>query len=111
MVGSGERRIALFIDFENLVTNTGISPSTFDLEPSADLQALLGVHKRWVCNLSWSYARSGDAKVLKLTEEADTIAMLKPVSKSASNERTRYTPNSSNFPNNSNFPRRLQFPF
>ncbi len=30
------RRIALFIDFENLVTNTGITPSNFDLQPSVD---------------------------------------------------------------------------
>lgn len=30
------RRIALFIDFENLVTNTGITPSSFDLQPSLD---------------------------------------------------------------------------
>jgi len=36
-VSSSERRIALFIDFENLVTNTGISPSSFDLRPSLDL--------------------------------------------------------------------------
>src|SRR3954466_2011075 len=36
-VTSSERRIALFIDFENLVTNTGISPSSFDLRPSLDL--------------------------------------------------------------------------
>src|SRR5436309_3477157 len=35
MVSDKERRIALFIDFENLVTNTGISPSTFDLPPAA----------------------------------------------------------------------------
>ena len=31
-----ERRIALFIDFENLVTNTAISPATFDLRPALD---------------------------------------------------------------------------
>jgi hypothetical protein len=36
-VSSSERRIALFIDFENLVTNTGISPSNFDLRPTLDL--------------------------------------------------------------------------
>ncbi len=30
------RRIALFIDFENLVTNTGITPSSFDIQPSLD---------------------------------------------------------------------------
>ena len=31
-----ERRIALFIDFENLVTNTGITASNFDLQPALD---------------------------------------------------------------------------
>jgi uncharacterized LabA/DUF88 family protein len=31
-----ERRIALFLDFENLVTNTGISPGAFDLQPALD---------------------------------------------------------------------------
>jgi uncharacterized LabA/DUF88 family protein len=30
------RRIALFIDFENLVTNTGITPSNFDLQQPLD---------------------------------------------------------------------------
>jgi len=36
MVSEKERRVALFIDFENLVTNTGISPATFDLQPAMD---------------------------------------------------------------------------
>ena len=30
------QRIALFIDFENLVTRTGLSPETFDLQPALD---------------------------------------------------------------------------
>jgi uncharacterized LabA/DUF88 family protein len=33
---SGDQRIALFIDFENLVTRTGISPESFDLQPALD---------------------------------------------------------------------------
>jgi uncharacterized LabA/DUF88 family protein len=33
---AGDQRIALFIDFENLVTRTGISPETFDLQPAVD---------------------------------------------------------------------------
>jgi uncharacterized LabA/DUF88 family protein len=33
---SGDQRIALFIDFENLVTRTGISPDAFDLQPALD---------------------------------------------------------------------------
>ena len=36
MADPSARRIALFIDFENLVTNTGITPSSFDLQPSLD---------------------------------------------------------------------------
>lgn len=36
MTDIAARRIALFIDFENLVTNTGITPSSFDLQPSLD---------------------------------------------------------------------------
>ncbi len=33
---SGDQRIALFIDFENLVTRTGISADAFDLQPALD---------------------------------------------------------------------------
>jgi uncharacterized LabA/DUF88 family protein len=33
---SGDQRIALFIDFENLVTRTGIAPESFDLQPTLD---------------------------------------------------------------------------
>ncbi|MBM4380618.1 MAG: NYN domain-containing protein [Deltaproteobacteria bacterium] len=36
MANPNDHRLALFIDFENLVTNTGISPSAFDLQPSLD---------------------------------------------------------------------------
>jgi uncharacterized LabA/DUF88 family protein len=31
-----ERRIAIFLDFENLVTNTGITAASFDLQPALD---------------------------------------------------------------------------
>ena len=31
-----QRRIAIFLDFENLVTNTGITAANFDLKPSVD---------------------------------------------------------------------------
>ena len=35
MKGEGQdQRIALFVDFENLVTRTGIAPETFDLQPA-----------------------------------------------------------------------------
>jgi uncharacterized LabA/DUF88 family protein len=33
---SGDQRIALFIDFENLVTRTGLPASSFDLQPALD---------------------------------------------------------------------------
>src|SRR5687768_7626887 len=51
---STDRRIALFIDFENLVTNTGISPSSFDLRPSTDLLLERGkvIFRRAYCD--WS---------------------------------------------------------
>jgi hypothetical protein len=32
-----DQRIALFIDFENLVTRTGLDPDTFDLQPALDV--------------------------------------------------------------------------
>jgi uncharacterized LabA/DUF88 family protein len=55
-----ERRIALFIDFENLVTNTGITASTFDLQPSLDRLLEQGkvIFRRAYCD--WSRFR--DAK-------------------------------------------------
>jgi len=33
---ANDQRIALFIDFENLVTRTGIEPDAFDLQPALD---------------------------------------------------------------------------
>ena len=33
---SQAQRIALFVDFENLVTRTGIAPEAFDLQPAID---------------------------------------------------------------------------
>jgi uncharacterized LabA/DUF88 family protein len=33
---TGDQRIALFIDFENLVTRTGLAADTFDLQPALD---------------------------------------------------------------------------
>jgi uncharacterized LabA/DUF88 family protein len=55
-----ESRIALFLDFENLVTNTGISASGFDLQPSMDRLLEKGkvVFRRAYCD--WS--RFADAK-------------------------------------------------
>ncbi len=49
-----ERRIALFIDFENLVTNTGITAAAFDLKPSLDALLEKGkvIFRRAYCD--WS---------------------------------------------------------
>lgn len=51
------RRIALFIDFENLVTNTGITAANFDIEPSLDRLLETGrvIFRRAYCD--WSRFR------------------------------------------------------
>jgi len=63
MVSDIERRIALFIDFENLVTNTGISPSTFDLQPAMDRLLERGkvVFRRAYCD--WSRFREATRRL------------------------------------------------
>ncbi|MBU8897182.1 NYN domain-containing protein [Corallococcus sp. M34] len=60
MDGRTEHRIALFLDFENLVTNTGISAGSFDLQPSLDRLLEKGkvVFRRAYCD--WS--RFSEAK-------------------------------------------------
>jgi uncharacterized protein (TIGR00288 family) len=57
MSETAARRIALFIDFENLVTNTGITPSSFDLQPSLDRLLEKGkvIFRRAYCD--WSRFR------------------------------------------------------
>jgi len=56
-----ERRMALFIDFENLVTNTGISSPNFNIQPALDRLLEKGkvIFRRAYCD--WS--RFKDAKV------------------------------------------------
>jgi uncharacterized LabA/DUF88 family protein len=63
MVSDTERRIALFIDFENLVTNTGISPATFDLQPAMDRLLEKGkvVFRRAYCD--WSRFREATRRL------------------------------------------------
>jgi len=63
MVSESERRIALFIDFENLVTNTGISPATFDLQPAMDRLLERGkvVFRRAYCD--WSRFREAPRRL------------------------------------------------
>jgi uncharacterized LabA/DUF88 family protein len=58
--GTNLHRIALFLDFENLVTNTGISATGFDLQPSIDRLLEKGkvVFRRAYCD--WS--RFAEAK-------------------------------------------------
>ena len=55
-----DHRMALFIDFENLVTNTGITAATFDLRPSMDRLLERGkvIFKRAYCD----WTRFKDAK-------------------------------------------------
>ena len=58
---TGEARIALFIDFENLVTNTGITAANFDLRPSLDRLLERGkvIFRRAYCD--WSRFRDAKA--------------------------------------------------
>jgi uncharacterized LabA/DUF88 family protein len=64
-----ERRIALFIDFENLVTNTGISPASFDLRPAIDRLIEKGkiVFRRAYCD--WSRFREATKRLHELGVE------------------------------------------
>ncbi len=63
MVSDKERRIALFIDFENLVTNTGISPGALDLQPAMDRLLEKGkvVFRRAYCD--WSRFREATRRL------------------------------------------------
>jgi uncharacterized LabA/DUF88 family protein len=63
MVSDKERRIALFIDFENLVTNTGISAAAFDLQPAMDRLLEKGkvVFRRAYCD--WSRFRDAPRRL------------------------------------------------
>ncbi len=60
MSESTERRIALFVDFENLVTNTGITAANFNIQPALDRLLEKGkiIFRRAYCD--WS--RFQDAK-------------------------------------------------
>jgi len=63
MTSDAERRIALFIDFENLVTNTGISAASFDLQPAMDRLLEKGkvVFRRAYCD--WSRFREAPRRL------------------------------------------------
>src|SRR5260370_41421935 len=63
MISEKPRRIALFIDFENLVTNTGISAAAFDLQPAMDQLLERGkvVFRRAYCD--WSRFREATRRL------------------------------------------------
>jgi len=69
MAETVERRIALFIDFENLVTKTGISPTNFDLRPALDRLIEKGkiVFRRAYCD--WSRFREATGRLHELGVE------------------------------------------
>lgn len=64
-----DRRIALFIDFENLVTNTGITAASFDLQPSLDRLLEKGkvIFRRAYCD--WTRFREAKAHLHELGVE------------------------------------------
>src|SRR3954453_15389812 len=63
MVSEAERRIALFIDFENLVTNTGVDAGALDLQPAMDRLLERGkvVYRRAFCD--WSRFREATRRL------------------------------------------------
>lgn len=69
MSSTQERRIALFIDFENLVTNTGLTASNFDLQPSLDRLLELGkvIYRRAYCD--WTRFKEAKAGLHELGVE------------------------------------------
>lgn len=69
MADPAARRIALFIDFENLVTNTGITPSDFDLQPSLDRLLEQGkvIFRRAYCD--WSRFKEAKGNLHELGVE------------------------------------------
>jgi uncharacterized LabA/DUF88 family protein len=77
-----ERRIALFIDFENLVTNTGITAASFDLQPPLDRLLEKGkvVFRRAYCD--WSRFREAKAH---LHEHGVELVEVPPSTRSGKN--------------------------
>jgi uncharacterized LabA/DUF88 family protein len=77
-----EHRIALFLDFENLVTNTGISVAGFDLQPSLDRLLEKGkvVFRRAYCD--WS--RFSEAKA-RLHEHGVELLDVPPSTRAGKN--------------------------
>jgi uncharacterized LabA/DUF88 family protein len=69
VLSSTERRIALFIDFENLVTNTGIAVPSFNLQPALDRLLEKGkvIFRRAYCD--WSRFREAKTHLHELGVE------------------------------------------
>jgi uncharacterized LabA/DUF88 family protein len=69
MTSSDERRIAMFLDFENLVTNTGIAAGTFDLRPALDLLLERGkvIFRRAYCD--WTRFKEAKPRLHELGVE------------------------------------------
>jgi uncharacterized LabA/DUF88 family protein len=69
LAAPSERRIALFIDFENLVTNTGFTAANFDLQPSLDRLLEQGkiIFRRAYCD--WSRFQEAKAHLHQLGVE------------------------------------------
>ncbi len=82
MAASDERRIALFLDFENLVTNTGITPTSFDLRPALDQLLEKGkvIFRRAYCD----WARFRDAKQ-KLHDQGVELVDVPPSTRAGKN--------------------------
>ncbi len=82
MNSAGERRIALFLDFENLVTNTGITAALFDLRPALELLLERGkvIFRRAYCD--WSRFR--EAKT-GLHEQAVELIDVPPSTRAGKN--------------------------
>jgi uncharacterized LabA/DUF88 family protein len=87
MPSTDERRIALFIDFENLVTNTGISASTFDLKPSLDILLERGkvIFRRAYCD--WSRFREAKAGLHEMGVELIDVPPSTSAGKNAADMR------------------------
>lgn len=66
---TAERRIALFLDFENLITNTGFTQANFDLRPALDRLLEKGkvIFRRAYCD--WSRYREAATKLHELGVE------------------------------------------
>jgi uncharacterized LabA/DUF88 family protein len=84
---SNEHRLALFIDFENLVTNTGITAATFDLQPSLDQLLERGkvIFRRAYCD--WTRFREAKTRLHELGVELIDVPPSTQAGKNAADMR------------------------